>query len=510
MLSLFASRTCREERYRPAGRRSLAAGLAKQQQGFPFRYSLFALSLLLLGPVSAFAAEVQGTTRVFTSVNGVSERCVALEPLSGAIYPKGERSDLEAYCSIDVSQAAMCPKLWSTSPGTLIYALHGEPATADIQAFERLQCPSGHHAKDAARKKLATFKVTANGRTTSATFAPSSWVYYHLARFLHTQSYVPPSVYREIDRQVHLERVSTSGLQLAQSRRGLHMLSEGWQLLVNVESSEETGLVAHEALTADGGKVFGVLLDNKGDRYGVEFNGTRESGWGKGQNRDFQRTGPYLALRTEGSLPEAMKAGVNEARRDPIMAKALKTDISKVQLGLWMNDLLEITLLDYILGQQDRIGNIDWFWTWVWLENGELKRTRAHNDEPPKKLKGLNPIRVKRTAINDNDAGVRGGYANFARSTAMLDDLRHYNPKLYLRLHALNEGLQNQGPIYQWLRGTAGLSERQAGGIASRAGEAWAKLSADCESGALAFDLIPERLLDPGLASPTVPCLPED
>ena len=38
-----------------------------------------------------------------------------------------------------------------------------------------------------------------------------------------------------------------------------------------------------------------------------------------------------------------------------------------------MRELLEITLLDYMLGQQDRIGNIDYSWHWFWLQDGKLE-----------------------------------------------------------------------------------------------------------------------------------------
>jgi hypothetical protein len=37
-------------------------------------------------------------------------------------------------------------------------------------------------------------------------------------------------------------------------------------------------------------------------------------------------------------------------------------------------------------------------------------------------------VRLKRTHLNDNDAGARVEYANFAKSTGMLDDLHHFPP----------------------------------------------------------------------------------
>jgi hypothetical protein len=48
------------------------------------------------------------------------------------------------------------------------------------------------------------------------------------------------------------------------------------------------------------------MLRSTGNRYNSEFNGTRASGWGEGQNYDFQATAPFLALRSQKPLAEAV------------------------------------------------------------------------------------------------------------------------------------------------------------------------------------------------------------
>ena len=169
-----------------------------------------------------------------------------------------------------------------------------------------------------------------------------------------------------------------------------------------------------------------------------------------------------------------------------------------------MQDVLEITLLDFMLGQQDRIGNIDYNWRWYWVEDGALESRAAHDKEPPAKIAGFNPVRLRQSAINDNDAGVRRGYADFARKTHMLTGLRHYDPALYQRLGRLASDLGSQGAVYQWMLQSAGLSSREADAIAERAVAAFGILKGDCESGALSRDLDLERFLageppsDPG------------
>ena len=208
---------------------------------------------------------------------------------------------------------------------------------------------------------------------------------------------------------------------------------------------------------------------------------------------------------------EAAAEGLHEARKNPKMAKAVSADLPLAQVVLWMQDVLEITLLDYLLSQQDRIGNIDWRWYWYWAEDGRLHHRAPTRARLPDDLAAKQPLRLKRSAINDNDAGVRSGYANFTRNTDMLKGLRHYNPGLYERFYRLATDLAVQGPVYQWLGSAAGLSEREVSRIAERAAEALEILVTDCESGALQLDLVPGRGLWPvGSGHPAVLAGPND
>jgi hypothetical protein len=249
-----------------------------------------------------------------------------------------------------------------------------------------------------------------------------------------------------------------------------------------------------------------VFVNSSGRRYGAEVNGTRESGWGAGQNNDFQQTAPFLALRSDRPPREAARNAIAEARRNPLMASDLPATTSVAQVIIWMQDVLEITLLDYLLGQQDRIGNIDYNWRWYWLQDGELQSAPAAGDAVPAQLRQHDLIRLRQSAINDNDAGVRRGYADYAERTHMLEGLRHYNPELYQRLGRLAADLAARGPAYRWLTGSAGLSSGEAEAIAGRATRAFELLDADCRRGTLRLDLDPALALradlldDPGPA----------
>jgi len=459
-----------------------------------FRPALpIALSMLAAGQVAA--APVQGEAVSFSSPGGLTEQCIRIQAMPGADFSKHDRKTEETYCALDLYRLALCPKLWSTSPGTILYEIALENWGGDPAGFEQASCSAGHHARDEALDKPATFKMSVNDRDTSATYAPSAWIYYHFSRYFDTNVYVPVAVYRSMEAAQHNRRVTRRGVGLTEGHRNLRMLAAGWRFVDELERGEGSAGARAAALTDEGRQVYGVLLDNKGDRYGPEINGTRESGWGSGQNHDFQLTAPFIALRTAGALQEAASHGVHQARTNPRMAKALPADISTTQVVFWMRDVLEIVLLDYLLGQQDRIGNIDYNWRWFWVEDGKLESKSAHGHEPPDEIRAFDPVRLRRSAINDNDAGVRSGYANFARRTGMLDGLRHFHPGLYQRLGRLAADLAEGGPIYAWLTGPAGLGTREADAIKQRAVEAFEKLGGDCRSGQLALDLDPAAFI---------------
>jgi len=451
--------------------------------------------LAATGVATAMAAPVSGTATAFKKPSGVIEECIRIDDFPGGVYSAQDRSTESEYCALDFAKLALCPKLWSTSPGTILYTFDQEAYGADPAAFESRHCVSGGHARENALSEPAVYKQSVNAHDTSATYAPASWVYYHFSRYFQTQTHVPVAVYRSMDAREHNQRLVKPALGITDGKRSLRMLHAGWTFLDQVENGQLGGASSSSLLTDNGRQIFGVLLNSVGKRYGAEFNGTRESGWGVGQNNDFQQTAPFIALRDPRSIPEAAEAAVHEARKNPQMAKDLSADTPVQQVVLWMQDVTEITLLDYILGQQDRIGNIDYTWHWYWIEDGELRSAPANGSEAPVEIAALDPWRLRRSIINDNDAGVRRGYADFAAKTHMLEGLKHYHPGLYRRLGLLAADFAARGPAFEWLTQSAGLSDREAATIAERTQSAFSLLQTDCRSGELALDLDPAAVL---------------
>ena len=456
---------------------------------------------LAVGAATA-AATFGGTPVSHRSPNAVQEQCLIPDRMPGAAYSDVDRDLEKAFCAIDFYSGdhALCPKVFSTSPGTLVYDLSRGPFAGDSEAFEAEQCATGSPIKRGAPGEPVSYKMTMNDAHTSATFATAALLYYHFARYLNADVHVPVSVYRSMDRREHLARVTRRGVDLSAQRRGGAMNHAGWKILQAAEQNPASYRATGELFTPDRKQVYGVLLQPHGDRYGPEFNGTRQSGWGAGQNRDFQETAPFQALRSALPLTEAIEAGIHAAAANTTLRQAMRTGIAPEQMVYWMKELTEITLLDYIFSQQDRIGNIDYLSYWYWVEDGQIRRVPASGTRLPEKLAGHHAIRIRRTQLNDNDAGGRVPYANYTKKTRMLENIRHYNADTYRRLLRLAADFAARGELYAYVRDTFQLSRPQLQQVVNNTRLAAGILRDSCRAGRLRFDLDPPTFLLSGTA----------
>ena len=465
------------------------------------------VALVLLAGAAVASDRFAGTVTTHQSPNGVAERCVALARIPGGDYRTSDEKDEQAFCAIDLyaTNVALCPKTWSTSAGMMVYDISKGDYAGNRAGFESHACTEGKSAKDLAHDTLAKFKPTMNARGTSATFSTSSLLYYHFSRYFDTEVRVPVAVWRSMDREAHLEEVARRGLSISGHSHSSRMNRAAWKLLVDADADPSQYSPVDELFTADRTQLYGVLVTSPGHRYNTAVNGTRKSGWGKGQNLDFQETAAFRALRSDKPIAEAIAEGIEAARRDKLMRRDLG-DVSAQQVAWWMREVSEIVLLDYIFSQQDRIGNIDFRTYWYWAEGGDVKHKRADHHgkgQPP----AAGAILIQRTNLNDNDAGGRVAYANFTKSTGMLEKLRHFGAKTYRRLMALDRDLASGGPIHGYLTTTFGLSERQVTQVVRNTALAAGILRDSCKAGRLVFDLEPEEFFLTGTVAPvTVPC----
>ena len=471
----------------------------------------------------------------FKSPSNVVEKCAILPRMPGADYESEDKEDEQEYCKINFydSRVGLCPKVVSTSPGTYVYKI--VKSDWNQGNFENSgNCKNPKAIPDTSIEKLATFKQTMNAKSTSGTFSTSSLLYYHFSRYLDTSVSVPVSVYREMDRKEHLKRVT----KLGQALTAGGMINAGWDVLAAAESNPDSYSSVFELFTKDKSKIYGVMLKAKGERYGIEFNGIR-GGWGNTDSLDFQKTPGFEALKRNepiktaipnakanyGTVAAALKPRAKKASDVDFLASHVKNMPSE-QLAYWMSEASEIALLDYIFSQQDRIGNIDYVWAWTYKVNDPtsgliLKHKKVDakfKDFPvskyqtilasmPADIKPYSPKLLQRTVLGDNDAGARAEYSNFAKSSKMLENLRHFNGKAYSRLLKLNSDLQAKGPIFQYITANFPLSDTaQIPQIVKNVQSAVSILKGACDAGNLKLDLNPKEYFLKGDVTVTTKC----
>ncbi len=425
----------------------------------------------------------------YISPSGITEQAIALDEIPDGTYTFKDRKKEDRFLAIDFYEQSitLTPKTWSTSPATMIRDISQVDGSSQ-SAYEN-QALGKTVASTV--KKVAKFKQSMNQSGTSGTFSTASLLYYHFSCYFDTVTKVPTAIYREMDRKIHCKRVTEFG----RKRTSRGMIAKGWEHLYRAEKTPNSYQPMNELFTPERDKIYGVLLNGKGTRYGAEINGARKRGWGSPQNEEFQETAPYFALRSDKPLLEAINEGKRRMDRTVRIASG---DPSPFQMIYWMRELTEIVLLDYIFSQQDRVGNIDYRWAWYWIEAGMVKkqwyeskqsRKRMRSQSPPATIRQFSPVLIQRTCLNDNDAGGRVPYANFAKKTGMLQKLRHISAKTYTKLIQLDQDLQSQGAIYRYIEENFILDAGQRRQIVKNTHLAADILKDTHEIGKLRFDL---------------------
>ena len=440
-------------------------------------------SLLLTAPVQA-----QAQTTTFASPNGLTEECRILPHIPGGNYAHKDGQTEQEYCATnfyDTARVALCPKTWSTSPGTMVYDITGSgKSQRDYEAM-----PSCGGSKDG-HTSIAKYKQSMNQHGTSGTYSPGPLMYYHLSRYFDTTVDVPVAVYRTMDKDAHYARVAQKAYTRAMGKSPMNRA--GWQWLATSEQNPSHYVPTGDLFTPDRKQIYGDLLGGGGIRYGAEINGIR-SGGGAAQNNEFQNTPAFLALRSGSPLKEAIAEGVKGGRANARINHDLGPAVSDLQMALWMRELSEIVILDYVFAQQDRIGNIDYKWRQYTVDpgTGEVSSEKVDSESSRAAMKIADNM-VQKTQLNDNDAGGRS-YTNFTKVTQMLQKVRHLGPDTYRKLIALNADFQRQGELYKYFSANFNLGPNELKQLVTLTNEATEILKATCKAGHMRFDLY-----DPG------------
>ncbi|MEJ2377242.1 MAG: hypothetical protein P8Y71_18160 [Pseudolabrys sp.] len=335
------------------------------------------------------------------------EVCVIPQHFAGADYSKKDSKVERDLCNLDEHKnAAVCPKLNSTNPGLDFYSL---PQGSTPDQVEAARC------KTAGAKKIAKYKLS-----TSCSYTPSILGYYHVSRMLGGIGDVPPAVLRTFDLKNH---IALGREALARTRSG-SLIHTTWSGLVSQLKAGAGSRRRDRLLTDDFAQSYGALSKNpRGESfYKAFFNG---GGNNVSRARRFRDNNPIVRM------------------------LARKTDIStlvggdfttqNVQKMVQLKDAADMIVIDTLMNQQDRFGNIHYFTTYYYLDANDRNqdgsaKLKSKKGLTPEEAAQLNAVQVKKMLLKDNDCGVAKD--NIAKQTALADRVAHIDPKTYrLLLH---------------------------------------------------------------------------
>ncbi len=431
-------------------------------------------SILLIGLLSQ--AFMHATLASASSLS--NEKCWSAKPILKSAADSKKLKEEQELCAMDFysEQYSICPKLNSTFPGVLVIK---RPETMTDGQFKAQYCARLDSAKEAKLAKVeAKFK-----QTTSCSHASSPVAYYRIAEFLGGIK-VPTAVFRTMDKQKHLEVTKTANA-LLKGRSDL--IAQTWRRFLTLHANP-----AQFPGVFQDGDVFGALSENiKG-----EFKFRAVSGMGDYETRyqRFMKQPAFLAV-SSGEAVAKLAGG---------------TDFKKLaQTVTVMKDVSNMVLIDYMLNQADRIGNIHFKYKLYKLENGRVVESKSEAEIDIDTNKETIPVAeqqrikdgevlVRETILKDNDCGV--SKSNEMRRHKILERVRHMSAKNYRQTLKLAEFIKSEeGTNYLRTELRIPLNiingDESVAGIKNNIIQAAKIIKANCESGVLKLDLNLEKLL---------------
>lgn len=413
--------------------------------------------IYLVAPLSAFATVTpdypRGESIVSHEVNGrKSEVCVIPKHLPTGKYSKKDAENEKELCDWNIGvNVAACAKENSTNPGVLFLSPPKNVSVADLTANCEIKNSDGESADKEAKYKLST----------SCSYAPSLLAYYHMSRALGNIVNVPPAVLRTLD----LERHIALAKRAIRETPADDIINKTWRgLLSNLEAGSSSS------------KADLLFTDNYDQSYGaLQKNPKKESFYKEFFNSGEDRV---AAFRDRNPIYKALINPALRVERDFVQ--------KNVQAMLQLRDASDMILLDTILGQQDRFGNIHAYKRYYYIvtEDGKVnvKSEKDKKDIP----EGITAVEVKEMILKDNDCGV--AKENRIRDAGLLDKVSHISPSTYKNLMALNKIIDQEDTKKLFTKGFV-FTETDFKVVSRNLREAAKMLKEACAAGRLKLDL---------------------
>ena len=426
--------------------------------------------------VHAFALDLnhlQGEARrEYVSPQNSREMCVIPKKWQWGSYKKGDIEDEDTLCSFNFySNMGICPKYNSTNPAILLLAPN---AKYSKPAIDNSNCDV-----DAMGVKTeAKFK-----QSLSCSYTPSILAYYHMSRLLGNAGRVPVAVIRSMDIRVHRELTLKANRYLRNSKAEI---AKTWAQFAQVHNSPRE---YPSIVDASQSQIYGALVDNvKNEEYYTDVSGR---GSYDSRYQRFLRQKAFVTTSTNKSITQIVGA----------------SDFARIaQTVTMVKDTGDMILLDTLLNQQDRIGNVHYKFYWYYVNGGKIERMKSEAkwvkdkliipQEERTQMQGRIAAHVKEMVLKDNDCGVRKD--NMMRKISALEKVRHFSYQTYRRFIAFEKTL-NTAASKDYFINEMLFSDRDYASLRENAKKAREILYSGCRSGNIRFDVDLENYVPGGV-----------
>jgi hypothetical protein len=391
-----------------------------------------------------------------------NEICVAPQHLAGADYDKDDAEDEDELCTYNFhgsspgKSVATCPKVVSTNPGVDVHELLPGKTKAESEAA---MC-----ARDEGRTKLlAKYK-----QSITCSYAPSILGYYHLSRALGGVGSVKPAVMRTMDLEAH-KKITAVGVA-----NTTDLINTLWRQWASWESNPSNPRYTDALFTSDLKQIYGAMQVNpRGEaKYVDPISGKSINVRGA---TDF--SSPFRAT-------PAYKA-VLDGR--PVSQWVPKTLEGGAQRIVQMKDISDMVLIDTLMAQQDRFGNIHSMDYYYSVEGTELRKVRKSKVDDGDKPMPAGGVLVREMLLKDNDCGVVK--TNVAKQAGMLRELKHMSAKTYAHLRWFNAQFGRGSEAAKFFVREVLMTQKDIDMLRTNLADADATLTAACKAGSLKLDV---------------------
>jgi len=335
------------------------------------------------------------------------EICVVPKHFPGGQYSDKDASSESELCGLNErTNAAVCPKTNSTNPGLDFYGL---PDGATPKSVEDAHCKN---AKMVAKYKLST----------SCSYTPSILGYYHMSRILGGVADAPPAVVRTFDLQQHIAQGRIAMAEVPASA----LIHQTWAALMAQLTAGAKATKRDLLLTDDFTQSYGALsVSPKKESFYKEFFSGGANNVARAAN--FRDKNPIVQMLARPADASALVGRSFTAQN--------------VQTMMQLKDAADLIVIDTLMNQQDRFGNIHYLETYYYLDRKDQNpdgtpKLKSSRKLKPEEVTQLGAVQIKTMLLKDNDCGV--DKTNIAKQAGLAQRIAHIDPVTYRRLLQLD------------------------------------------------------------------------